>query len=340
MADPRFFSVAGPFSLRDLAEIAGAEIGDGCDPQATFSDVAPLNTATSGDVAFLDNRRYVGEFEESRAGACLVHPDLAPKAPGGMALLLTPEPYHGYAKVAQTFYPVPVPKAGVHPQAAIDPTARIDDGCRIDAGAVIGPAAEVGSRCHIGANAVLGPGVKLGKDCTIGPRVCLACAILGDRIIIHAGTSIGQDGFGFALGADGHTKVPQLGRVLIEDEVEIGANCTIDRGTGPDTVIGAGTKIDNLVQIGHNVRLGRTCVIVSQVGISGSTATGDMVMMGGQAGLTGHLKIGSGARIGAQAGVMRDVPPGETVGGSPAVPMREWLKGVALMERMVKKKGK
>lgn len=340
MADPRFFSVAGPFSLNDLAEVAGADISEGADVEAQFVDVAPLDAAGAEHVSFLDNRRYVDSFRASTAGACLVHPDLADAAPDGMALLITKEPYHGYAKVARAFYPSAIPVSGVHSSAQVDPTATIAEGCRIDAGAVISPNAVIGARCHIGPNAVILDGVEVGEDCIIGPRVCLTCCVLGNRVTIHAGTSIGQDGFGFALGPQGHVKVPQLGRVLIGDDVEIGANTTIDRGTGPDTVIGEGTKIDNLVQIGHNVRLGRGCVVVSQVGISGSTTVGDFAMMGGQAGLTGHLTIGSGARIGAQAGVMRNVEPGETVGGSPAVPMREWLKGVAMMERMVKKKGK
>ena len=162
-------------------------------------------------------------------------------------------------------------------------------------------------------------------------------AIVGARTIVHGGARIGQDGFGFALGADGHLKVPQLGRVLIGDDVEIGANTTIDRGAGPDTVVGDGTKIDNLVQIAHNVRIGRGCVIVAQVGISGSTRIGDFVMLGGQAGLTGHLVVGDGAKVAAQAGVMRDIEPGTTVGGSPAMPQRQWLKSVAMIERMTRK---
>ena len=340
MADPRFFSVAGPFTLGELAEIAGAEIAGDADTEATFVDVAPLDQAAMEHVSFLDNKRYVGQFTASGAGACLVDPDFADRAPEGMALLLTKEPYHAYARVAQAFYPTAKPIPGVHAQASVDETATLGEGCQIEAGAVIGARVKVGTGSRIGANAVLSDGVEVGEGTRIGPRVCLACCLIGDRVTIHAGTSIGQDGFGFALGPGGHVKVPQLGRVIVEDDVEIGANCTIDRGTGPDTVIGQGTKIDNLVQIGHNVRLGSNCVVVSQVGISGSTTVGDFVMMGGQAGLTGHLTIGSGARLAAQSGVMRDVGPGETVGGSPAVPEREWLRGVALIARMVKNKGK
>ncbi len=339
MADPRFFSVAGPFTLKTLAEISRAQIGGGADPDSLFSDVATLASAGPGDVAFLDNQRYLDAFTTTKAGACLVHPDLAPKAPRGMALLVTPEPYHGYARVADAFYPAPPPKAAVAPSAVIDDTAALGEDCRVDAGAVIGAGARIGRRCHIGANAVIGDAVVLGDDCVVGSCASLAFCVVGARVVIHAGVRVGEDGFGFAVGKQEHLKVPQLGRVRIEDDVEIGANTTIDRGAGPDTVIGAGTKIDNLVQIAHNVQLGRSCMVVAQVGISGSATVGDGVMMGGQAGLTGHLRIGSGARIAAQSGVMRDVESGAAVGGSPAAPVREWLRGVAAVARLARKKG-
>ena len=338
MADPRFYSVAGPFTLRELAGIARAEIGGAVDPEAVFSDVAALDDAGPEHVGFLDNRLYVDSFANCTAGACLVHPDLAAKAPPGMALLLTTEPYHGYARVAQAFYPAPPPEPGVALSAVVDETAVVGEGCRVEPGAVIGARAEIGQRGRIGANAVIGEGVVLGNDCIIGPCVSLACCLIGSRVTIHAGARIGQDGFGFAIGAQGYLKVPQLGRVVIEDDVEIGANTTVDRGAGPDTVIGAGSKIDNLVQIAHNVRLGRGCVIVSQVGISGSTKVGDFVMMGGQAGLVGHLHIGDGARIAAQSGVARDVAPGQTVAGSPAVPNREHWRQMATLANLAKRK--
>ncbi len=339
MADQRFFSVAGPFTLKNLAKISRAQIGGDADPDALFSDVATLVSAGPGDVAFLDNRRYLDAFTTTKAGACLVHPDLAPKAPRGVALLVTPEPYHGYARVADAFYPAPPLEAAVAPSAVIDDTAAVGEDCRVDAGAVIGAGARIGRRCHIGANAVIGDAVVLGDDCVVGPCASLAFCVVGARVVIHAGVRVGEDGFGFAVGTHEHLKVPQLGRVRIEDDVEIGANTTIDRGAGPDTVIGAGTKIDNLVQIAHNVQLGRSCMVVAQVGISGSTTVGDGVVMGGQAGLTGHLRIGSGARIAAQSGVMRDVESGVAVGGSPAAPVRQWLRGVAVVERLARKKG-
>ena len=338
MADPCFFAASGPFTVQRLSEVAGTTVGNSGQLETVYSDVSPLGTAGPEHVSFLDNPRYIESFAMSRAGACVVRPEHAEKAPAGMALLLTDDPYRAYARIAALFHPLPTPRAGLDPTAVIDETAVIDPSCRVDAGAVVGPGATIGPRCHLSAHAVIGPNVVLGSDCIVGPSAALVYAIIGARVVIHTGVRIGQDGFGFALGAEGHLKVPQLGRVVIGDDVEIGANTTIDRGTGPDTVIGAGTKIDNLVQIAHNVRLGRGCVVVAQVGISGSTTVGDFAMIGGQAGLTGHLDIGAGARIAAQAGVMADVDPGAAVGGSPSRPIREWMRGVAIVQRMVRKR--
>ncbi len=338
MADSRFFAVSGPFTLSELAEVGDAEMTGEADPSKQISDVAPLETAGPSEVSFLDNKLYIPAFAESRAGACLVRPELADRAPAGMALLVTPDPYRAYARVASAFYPVAAPSGAVSSAASVDETAKIGEGCDIGAGAVIGAGAELGRQCRIGANAVIEDGVVLGDDCTIGPCASLSHCLVGARAIIHAGVRIGQDGFGFALGPGGHEKVPQLGRVVIGDDVEIGANTTIDRGAGPDTIVGDGTKIDNLVQIAHNVQLGRGCIVVSQVGISGSTKVGDFVMMGGQSGFAGHLSIGSGARIAAQSGVMRDVAPGAVMAGSPALPARDFWRQVALVNSLTKKK--
>lgn len=338
MADPRFFTLAGPFTLAHLAKVGGGELGAGADGGALVRDVAPLDRAGADEISFLDNRKYIDAFAASKAGACIVHPGFVSKAPAGMALLVSPEPYRTYALVAAAFYPESVPDGWVSPAAIVDPTAVVGEGTRIEAGAVIGPRVEIGRGCRIAANAVIESGVVIGDACVVGANASLRCCVLGRRVIVYPGACIGQDGFGFAVGRDGFTKVPQLGRVIVHDDVEIGANTTIDRGSGPDTVIGSGCRIDNLVQIGHNVELGRGCVIVSQVGISGSTKLGDFVQIGGQAGLTGHLSIGTGAKISAQAGVMRDVEPGGTVAGSPAQPGREHWKQMALLERLTKKK--
>ena len=217
------------------------------------------------------------------------------------------------------------------------PSARIEEGARIEAGAIIGREAQVGRGSTIAAGAVIGYRVTIGRGCYIGPGATVAHALVGDRVILHAGVRIGQDGFGFAMGAEGHLKVPQIGRVIIQDDVEIGANTTIDRGALKDTIIGEGTKIDNLVQIGHNVVIGRHCVIVAQVGISGSTELGDFVVMGGQSGVVGHVKIGAGAQIAGASHVKDDVPPGARMGGTPAVPLRDYARQIAILKRLAER---
>jgi len=338
MADPRFFRRAGPFSLDQLAKLCGAELSAGADGSLVISDVAPLDKAGEGQISFLDNKKYVESFTRSRAAACLVHPTMAPRAPTGMALLVSPDPYRAYALVAQAFYPAPAAEAWIAPTAFIDPSAVLGEGVWVEPGAYVGANAQIGDGCRIGPNAVIGEGVVLGQTCVIGACASVSHALVGNRVAIYSGARIGQDGFGFSMGPMGHLKVPQLGRVVIHDDVEIGANATIDRGAGPDTVIGAGSKIDNLVQIAHNVQLGRGCIIVSQVGISGSTKMGDFVVAAGQAGITGHLSIGSGAQVAAQSGVMRDIGPGEKVGGSPAQPITEWLRQTAILSKMARKK--
>ncbi len=328
MADPRFFKKSGPFTLRQLAEIGNAEIGGAGNPDQEFSDVAPLSDGASGDISFLDNKKYIDAFTVSEAGACIVDPTFAGRAPAAMALLLTPKPYQGYARIAAAFYPdVNAPADGtavVHDMAHVDETATLGAGSRIE------------------PSAVIGPGVVLGKNCIVGAGATIQFAIIGDGCIIHPGVRIGQDGFGFAPGGppDGHIKVPQLGRVVIGDDVEIGANTTIDRGTGPDTVIGSGTKIDNLCQIAHNVALGEGCFLAAQVGISGSTKFGNYVMIGGKSGFAGHLVIGDGAQFGGHSAVMRDVEPGARMVGMPAVPEREFWRQIATIKRMTKPKKK
>jgi UDP-3-O-[3-hydroxymyristoyl] glucosamine N-acyltransferase len=335
VADSRFFTSAGPFTLEKLAEIADAEIAGGGSPGTMFADVAPLGAAQPDHVSFIDNRRYVTDFKKSLAGACLLQPDLVDDAPAGMALLVTRNPYRGYALIAQAYHPTAgTDSPGVAPTATVDRTARLAEGVEIGPGAVIGANAEIGPRTSIGANAVIDMGVTVGAQCWIGPSTTLAYCKIGDRVIVHTGARIGQDGFGFAPGGEGHAKVPQLGRVIVGDDVEIGANSAIDRGAGPDTLIGAGTKIDNLVQIGHNVRIGKGCLIVAQVGISGSCEIGDFVMIGGQTGIAGHLKIGDGARIAAQSGVTKDIPAGRTVAGFPAVEARQHWRKIAALGRL------
>lgn len=339
MADKRFFTVAGPFTLGQLAEMTGATLADPSAAGRTVVDVAPLQDADAGKVSFLDNRKYAEAFRGTKAGAAFVHPELVSLAPAETVCLTHKNPYKAYAIAAQAFYPAPKPTSWIAPSAAVDPSAALGADCHVGPGAVIGRDVKIGSRCRIGAHAVIGDGVQIGDDADIGPHVCISHALIGNKARIHPGAVIGRQGFGFAIDPGGYVAVPQLGRVVIGDDVEIGANTTVDRGAGPDTEIGQGTRIDNLVQIGHNVKIGRYCIIVAQTGISGSTQLGDYVMTGGQSGFAGHLKIGSGAKIAAQAGIMRDVAPKEQVMGSPAVPSRQFMRQVALLGRLASKKG-
>lgn len=338
MADPRFFKRAGPFSLAALAELSGALPGEGADENYILDDVAPLDKAGPKDLSFLDNIKYKDQFSVTRAGACFIAEDFLKDAPAGVHCLVSPNPYKAYALAAQYFYPAPLSEAKISKNAFLDKTARLGKGCLIEDGAVIQAGAEIGENTWIGPHAVIGRNVTIGAACRIGAGASVSHALIGDYVRLYPGVRIGQDGFGFAVDPSGFIKVPQLGRVLIEDNVEIGANTTIDRGAGPDTIIGRGTWIDNLVQIGHNVQIGRHCVIVSQVGISGSTKIDDFVMIGGQAGIAGHLHIGKGAKIAAQSGVMRDIPAGEEQMGYPALPMKQFMRQIGTLNKLIKKK--
>lgn len=335
--DPRFFERAGPHSLAAVADAAG---GEAPPRRMMLTGVAPLQLAGPDQVSFLDNGKYAPELEQTRAGAVIVHPDMIGRVPPGAVAILTAEPYAAWARVAGLFHPLPPLRSGIHASAVVASNAQVHPTAEIGALAVIGARAEIGARCRIAPHAVIGEGVILGADCRIGSHASLSHALVGNRVYVYPGARIGQEGFGFAVTTDGYLTVPQLGRVVLEDDVEVGANSTIDRGSMHDTVIGAGSRLDNLVQIGHNVRLGRGCIVVSQAGISGSTILEDHVVLAGQAGLTGHLRIGRGARIGAQAGVISDVPAGAEVVGSPAQPRRAFFREVALLRRLVRDSSK
>jgi UDP-3-O-[3-hydroxymyristoyl] glucosamine N-acyltransferase len=332
--DPRFFRRAGPFSLAAVVEAADAEAPP---RRLMLRGVAPLQTAQPDEVSFLDNRKYADALAATQAGAVIVHPDLAGRVPENSVAVVTSEPYAAWARVCALFHPLPPVEPGVHPNAIVAPSAIVHPTAQVGPFVVIGAGAEIGPRCWIAPFVSIGDGVVLGTDCRIGSHASVSHALLGDRVVLLAGARIGEKGFGFAVTSEGYLSVPQLGRVVLEDDVEIGANTTIDRGSLHDTVIGAGSRLDNLVQIGHNVRLGRGCVIVSQAGISGSTTLGDYVMLGGQAGLTGHLRIGSRARIGAQAGVMADVAAGADVAGAPAQPVREFFRQQSALRRVARR---
>jgi len=343
MSDPIFFSATATLSLGAIAEAAGVSLPEGTNPDGVITGAAPLESATPTDVAYMDNARYGDALAATRAGLCLVSPRFAPRVPAETVALVLRDPYRLYAGLLARLHPEAMRpaslfgSAGIAPGAHIHPEARLEPGVQVDPGAVIGPGAEIGSGTVIGPNASIGPRVRIGRDCAVGAGATLTHALLGNRVIIHPGARLGQDGFGFAMGPGGHLKVPQIGRVIVQDDVEIGANTTIDRGASRDTIIGEGTKIDNLVQIAHNVVIGRHCVIVSGVGISGSTTLEDYVVLGGQVGVVGHLRIGMGSQIAGSSNVNRDVPPGSRWGGTPAKPVRAWFRELTTLARLAER---
>ena len=317
MADSRFHHNTGPKTLNELAQIGGAELLSG--ESTSIEDVASLAEANENNISFLDNIKYKEDFKNTKAGACIVADKMKEFAPENCHLLVSANPYKSYALIAQAFYPTDQGEGAIHDSAVVAKSAKIGKGCTIEANVVIGENVEIGDGTRIGANATI------------------SHAIIGQNCNLYPGVRIGQDGFGFAIDPAGHVKVPQLGRVIIGDHVEIGANSCIDRGAGPDTIIGDGTWIDNLVQIGHNVKIGKGCVIVSQAGVAGSSVLEDYVVIAAQGGVAGHLHIGMGAQIGAQSGIMNDIPAGEKILGSPGMPAKQFLRQVSMLKKMLLK---
>lgn len=338
MPDTRFFTKEKTFTVKKLAKKLNCNVLPANSEDLALDDIRTLKDAESNHLSFFDNVKYKSDFVKTKAGACFVSPKMAKLAPEGLICLVSDTPYKNYALAAQAFYPEKHPASDISEAATIDSSAKIGNNASIAANVYIASDVTIGDNAWIEAGAVIQSGVTIGSNCRIGAQSTVSHAIIGDYVRIYPGARIGQDGFGFAIDPMGHVKVPQLGRVLIEDHVEIGANTTIDRGSGPDTIIGQGTWIDNLVQIGHNVVIGKGCVIVSQVGISGSTVIEDYVAIGGQVGIAGHLRIGMGARIGAQAGVISDLDPGIEYLGSPAFPRGQFLRQVATLNRLANKK--
>lgn len=347
MADTRFFHKAGPFSLLELAQLCQAELrfqNKNAANDLPIEDVRPLGVATAKDIACYHNTKYVQDLLETKAAACLIHPDNVHQAPEEMILLVTPRPYRAYAHLLHHFYPesskgndVKSPSS-IATTAIVSPSATIGPNCFIDNYAIIGDNVEIGEGCHIGPHTIIEQGVKIGAHGKISSHVTISHALIGQHVNIKSGARIGQKGFGFDMDDQGHVSIPQLGRVMIGDRVEIGSNTTIDRGSNADTEIGHGCRIDNLVQIAHNVTLGENCILVAQVGIAGSSKLGKFVIAAGQVGIAGHLTLGDGVRIAAKSGLMRNVPAGETVAGIPAVPIREHFKQVATLARLTKRK--
>lgn len=336
MADPRFYDNRGPFKLADVCSRSGVPLPDGIDGAQSVFDVATLEGAGPQHLAFCATKAALAALSETRAGFCLIGKDVdRTRVPAGTIALPCDSAQHAFTAALNLFYPDNM-LVGWSQQTAVDPSAKIGAGAMLAPGVVIGPNAEIGERTKIGPNTVIGRGVAIGRDCEIGSNVTIANAYVGDHVSIFPGAQIGQPGFGFASSAAGHKKIPQIGRVIIQDRVEIGACCAIDRGAIGDTVIGEGTKVDNLVQIGHNTHIGRHCIIVSQVGISGSCEIGDFVVMGGQVGIADHAIIESGTRLAARTGVMPGKLDRGDYGGTPARPVKDWLRESIVLAKLAK----
>ncbi|HTY07811.1 MAG TPA: UDP-3-O-(3-hydroxymyristoyl)glucosamine N-acyltransferase, partial [Candidatus Edwardsbacteria bacterium] len=302
-----------------VAALCGATMSG---PDVELSNLAGIKEAAPGDLSVLHNPRYAKYLKESRASAIIVHPKQAGEAPAGRTLLVTDNPYLCWAKVitlyAETIKVKPVP--GIHPTAVVDPSARIDPSCTIGAHAVIDAGVKIGPNTVVYPLVYIGRNSTIGRDGLVYSNVAIRenCCI-GDRVIIHCGSVIGGDGFGYAQDGPRHYKIPQIGTVAIEDDVEIGCACTIDRGVFGPTTIKRGTKLDNQVQVAHNVTVGEDTLLIAQSAIAGSTTVGDRVVMSGQVGVHGHIRIGNDVRIGAQAGITKSVPDGMNVSGYPAM---------------------
>lgn len=329
--DPRFFETLGPLGVSDLAALSGGEVVR--DTGTALRRVAPLASAGPDALGFMSDRKYIETLGASRAGCVIIPAFAVDAAPAEAAVIVSRSPQAGWAAAALALHR-PLALSTTHAAEAME-----DASVTIETGVVVGQGARIGRGTRIGANSVIGPGVQIGRDCVIGPNVTVGFALIGDRVKLYAGVRIGEAGFGAAGGATGPVDVPQLGRVILQDGVTVGANTCIDRGAFDDTVIGENTKIDNLVMIAHNCVIGRNCLIAGHVGISGSVTVGDGVIFGGKAGIGDHIRIGEGARVAAGAGVLADIPAGETWSGYPAKPIRQFLRETVWVSRQTGRKG-
>ena len=336
MGNRRFFERPPGLTVADIVALTGAEPAQAAPASLLITGVAPVELAGPSDLAFVDGNKFADALATTRAGACLISKRFADRAPKGLVVLQSEQPYRAFVAVHRKLYPQSLRPAslfesdGLFEGATIHPTAKLESDITIDPGAVIGPRAEIGAGSLIAANAVIGPDVTIGRDCRIGAGCSITHTLIGDRVIIHPGCRVGQDGFGYTEDA-AQQKIPQTGRVIIQNDVEIGAGTTIDRGGIRDTVIGEASKIDNLCQIGHNCQIGRHCIVVAQCGLSGSVTLEDYAMLGGSVGLAPHVTIGKGARVAARSGVMNNIPAGETWGGYPARPRMQWMRQEATL---------
>ena len=337
MADSRFFTSAGPFSVAALTEKIAIEKHDA---DSELSGLASLAEAGPKELSFFSNIKLKDELTETRAAAVLVKAEHVEFVPAGCLALLCDDPYRSMAEATKLFFPEAAqsrpPNAMQGATENIHPDAVLGDNVTLEPNVVIGAGAEIGDGSYIGTNAHIGHGVVLGRNCTVGANATISYAMLGDRVIVHGGANIGCDGFGFAPG-ESHVKIPQIGRVILQADVEIGGNTVIDRGALGDTVIGEGSKLDNLVHIAHNVQMGRHCFITATCAIAGSTSLGDYVQMGGGAKVTGHVEIGDNCVISANSVVLRPFPDDSKIAGSPARLRSELYRDQAFISRLRKK---
>jgi UDP-3-O-[3-hydroxymyristoyl] glucosamine N-acyltransferase len=343
MAQPTFFEQPPSSTLADIAALTKAHLVDASRGNQQVRGLASLDEAGPMHLTFFDNLKYADQLASTKAGACMVSARFEARVPAHVAVLRAAQPFRAFVTIARELYSSALrPQSwfgttGIAPSAIIDPSAHLEDGVIVDPLAVIGPNVEIGAGTVIGAGAVIAANVRIGRDCNVGARTAIQCALLGNNVLIPPGCSIGQDGYGFVFfGPDGHLKVPQTGRVVIQNDVEIGAGTTIDRGSLRDTVIGEGTKIDNQVQIGHNVTIGRHCLLAAQIGLAGSLTIGDNVALGAKVGINNHLHIGDGAQVTAMSAVKDDIPAGGRWGGHFAKPTRQWFREIVAVERLVR----
>lgn len=337
MVDQTFYKNNGPLTLSRIAEITQAELQDAAKADETVTDIATMEKATATDICFFYDRKAKEKALSMKAKACVTTKDLASFVPEGTIVLICQDPKLAFLKLNTAFYEEYRPEPYISSSAVISQTAKIGKDCYIGEHVVIEDDVEIGDGCRLEANCFIAKGCKIGSNCRIGVGAYVAYCVMGNDCYIYSGARIGADGFGFQMIAGKHVRIPQVGRVIIGNDVEIGANACVDKGALDDTVIGDGCRIDNLVQVAHNDKLGRGCVLVAQTGIAGSCTFGDYVVCGGQTGFADHLNVGSGAQVAAQSGVMRDIEPGAVVMGSPCVPFRDFMRQVSFLQRNSKK---
>lgn len=338
MLDKRFFELHGPFTLGELVDGTVATVDEKY-ADKEFSCVGPLEHASPEHITFFHNPKYIDELGQTKAGACIVTQEYADRLPANTVPLISERPYRAFAQVSMKFFGDKFKPAKIEESANIDPSAKIGDGCYIGHNVVVEENVVIGDNCQIDHGAVIHRGVEIGSGSRVDVNATISHAIIGERVLIKSGARIGQKGFGFDMDEQGHLTVPQVGKVVLGDDVEIGANTTIDRGSGPDTVVGQGSRLDNCIHLGHNVSIGRGCVIVSQVGIAGSAQIGNHVIIAGQSAIGGHVKIGDGCKIAARSGVMRDVEAGSNIAGAPAIPIKDWHRETVAVAKLAKTRG-